>query len=63
MDGKLIENNLNNKAVSRRWLEDQLEKRGKRIEDVFYAVKSTNGKLILDYYQDGLKHPIDKENS
>ncbi|TNJ62790.1 DUF421 domain-containing protein [Paenibacillus hemerocallicola] len=62
MDGQLIENNLNNNDVSRRWLEAELEKREKNIADVFYAVKSTNGKLMLDFYEDGLKRPIDKES-
>ncbi|MDF2660776.1 MAG: rane protein [Paenibacillus sp.] len=61
MDGQLIENNLNNNGVSRRWLEAELEKREKNIADVFYAVKSTNGKLMLDFYEDGLKRPIDQE--
>jgi uncharacterized membrane protein YcaP (DUF421 family) len=59
MDGRLIENNLNNNGISRRWLEAELEK---SIEDVFYAVKSTNGKLRLDFYEDGLRQPIDKES-
>jgi uncharacterized membrane protein YcaP (DUF421 family) len=62
MDGRLIENNLNNNGISRRWLEAELEKREKSIEDVFYAVKSTNGKLRLDFYEDGLRQPIDKES-
>jgi uncharacterized membrane protein YcaP (DUF421 family) len=61
MDGQLIEDNLNRHEVSRGWLEAELNRRKKRIEDVFYAVKSTNGKLILDFYNDGLKQPIDPE--
>lgn len=63
MDGQVIENNLNLHGVSRRWLESELEKRQKNISDVFYAVKSTKGKLILDFYQDGLKSPIDQEGN
>lgn len=62
MDGQLIENNLSNNGVSRRWLEAELERREKSIADVFYAVKSTNGKLMLDFYEDGLRQPIDKES-
>ncbi|MEF3307551.1 DUF421 domain-containing protein [Paenibacillus sp. GYB004] len=61
MDGQLIERNLNEHGVSRKWLESELEHKNKRISDVFYAVKSTSGKLMLDFYQDGLKQPIDKE--
>ncbi|WP_240041082.1 DUF421 domain-containing protein [Paenibacillus ginsengarvi] len=61
MDGQLIDNNLDNDGVSIRWLESELEKRDKRIADVFYAVISTNGKLILDFYKDNLKQPVDKE--
>ncbi|MEK8129807.1 DUF421 domain-containing protein [Paenibacillus filicis] len=62
MDGQLIKENLTQHEVSQRWLETELDKRKKRIDDVFYAVKSTSGKLILDFYDDGLKRPIDQEN-
>lgn len=62
MDGQIVDNNLKDEGLSRRWLEQQLEKRDKQVEDVFYAVLSTNGKLMLDFYEDGLNNPIDKEN-
>ncbi|MFU2108295.1 hypothetical protein ACM6L3_15925 [Paenibacillus larvae] len=39
----------------------QLSKKGKKVSDVFYAVKSTKGNLIIDYYKDHLASPIDKE--
>ncbi|PYI56954.1 DUF421 domain-containing protein [Paenibacillus flagellatus] len=63
MDGRLIERNLADYGVSRTWLLSRLEKRGKRVEDVFYAVKSTDGKLRLDFYEDRLEEPVDQEQN
>jgi hypothetical protein len=35
----------------------QLKARGKKLEDVFYAVKGSNGQL----YVDNIQHPVDVE--
>ncbi|MFC7371920.1 DUF421 domain-containing protein [Fictibacillus iocasae] len=51
MDGSVLEQNLND-IHNRTWLNQQLTSRGLTLSDVFYAVVSSNGTLILDLYQD-----------
>jgi len=61
MDGQILHRNLDQNNISEEWLMQQINNKGKEAHDIFYAVKSTNGKLIFDYYQDELSNPIDKE--
>ncbi|AQT84700.1 putative membrane protein [Paenibacillus larvae subsp. larvae] len=61
MDGEIQEDNLAVHGITKEWLTSQLSKKGKKVSDVFYAVKSTKGNLIIDYYKDHLASPIDKE--
>lgn len=61
MDGKIMTDNLQKSDVSPQWLSQQLEKRGLIPEEVFYAVRGTNGKLFCDLYEDQIRHPIDPE--
>lgn len=61
MDGKIIEKNVGDNGISKEWLLSHISKKGKKIEDVFYGVKSSNGKLYLDFYHDGIHSPVDKE--
>jgi uncharacterized membrane protein YcaP (DUF421 family) len=61
MDGILMENNLKENGLTKEWLEKQLSRKGKRISDVFYGVRGTQQQLVFDYYEDGVKKPIDKE--
>ncbi|NOU92436.1 DUF421 domain-containing protein [Paenibacillus sp. LMG 31456] len=61
MDGKIIKPNLAENNLSEQWLMSQIEQKGKKLSDIFYAVKTTNGNLVLDYYIDNLQHPVDKE--
>ncbi|MNO62093.1 hypothetical protein D3C76_527640 [compost metagenome] len=61
MDGVLIVENLENNDLTKEWLEKQLSRKGKRISDVFYGVRGTQQQLVFDYYEDGIREPIDKE--
>ena len=51
MDGVIVEKNLNDQ-YSRGWLDQQLQTRNLNMEDVYYAVISSNGSLIIDLYND-----------
>ncbi|MGG4344993.1 DUF421 domain-containing protein [Paenibacillus lautus] len=61
MDGQLLEDNLKVNDLSPDWIQDILKHRNKNIEDVFYAVKGTDGQLYMDFYKDKIQHPIDVE--
>ncbi|MFD0677777.1 MULTISPECIES: DUF421 domain-containing protein [unclassified Paenibacillus] len=61
MDGKMMKENLLENNLSEQWLMNQIDQKGKKLSDIFYGVKTTNGNLVFDYYKDNLQHPIDKE--
>jgi len=61
IDGQLLIDNLNSNHISESWINSQLKARGKKLENVFYAVKSSNGQLYVDEYKDNIQHPIDVE--
>lgn len=61
MDGTIMEKNLKDHGLTEEWLENELRRRGKRIVDVFYAVRGTQQKLFFDFYEDGIGNPINKE--
>jgi len=61
MDGKVMEENLNNNGLTKEWLEEELRRKGRRLSDVFYAVKGTHQQVVIDCYEDGIHQPIDKE--
>lgn len=61
MDGQVMNKNMNHAGVDKKWLADDVKKRGKSLTEVFYAVKSTNGKIYYDFYSDEIIRPIDKE--
>jgi hypothetical protein len=42
-------------------LAKELKNRGKKVSDVFYAVRGTREQLVFDFYQDNINNPIDKE--
>lgn len=52
MDGEIIHKNLN-QPYTMDWLLQELKKRNITVEDTYYAVKGTNGKLYIDLYKDG----------
>ncbi len=61
MDGQLLEGNLKVNNIPPEWVMDKLTARGKQLDDVFYAVKGSNGQLYIDFYNDKITHPIDIE--
>ncbi|MHA7582561.1 DUF421 domain-containing protein [Paenibacillus vandeheii] len=61
IDGQLLQDTLNSNHISESWLLSQLKERDKKLEDVFYAVKGSNGHLYVDDYKDNIHHPIDVE--
>lgn len=61
MDGIILEENLRKHGLNKEWLEKQVRRQGKQLSDVFYAVRGTQQQMFFDYYQDGIRHPVDKE--
>jgi uncharacterized membrane protein YcaP (DUF421 family) len=61
MDGKMIEENLEQNNLDKEWVLREIGKRHAAPESVFYAVRGSNGQLFLDLYRDGIEQPIDKE--
>jgi uncharacterized membrane protein YcaP (DUF421 family) len=61
IDGKILEKNFTENHISKRNVQHQITKMNKRLEDVFYAVQGSNGKLYIDLYEQDIDHPIDKE--
>ena len=61
MDGTIQEKNLENNGLTKEWLETELKRKGKRISEVFYAVRGTQQQLIFDLYEDNIHKPVDKE--
>ena len=61
MDGKILHNNLKQNQLQLDWLMGLLNKKGLRLDQVNYAVKNSNGKVIFDLYDDQMSNPIDKE--
>jgi uncharacterized membrane protein YcaP (DUF421 family) len=61
MDGQIIEDNLKDNGITKEWLLSQVRKRGLSIEKINYAVKSSNGSLYIDPFEDHISQPIDQE--
>lgn len=60
VDGKIVEQNLAQNKLSKKWLEDQLETQGiYSIGEVYYASLGTDGQLFVDKKQDTLDHITD----
>lgn len=52
-EGQLITQNLQQKNVTKEWVEEQLKQQGiHQIEDVFYALYLPNGTLYVDLYEE-----------
>lgn len=61
MDGKIIEDNLNQNHLATSWLLTELKKRDITVEETVYAVLLANGHIYVDKYKDHIPVPIDKE--
>jgi uncharacterized membrane protein YcaP (DUF421 family) len=60
MDGTVIEKNAKD-PYNLNWIKGECRKRNLQIEDVYYAVINSSGKLFIDKYNDKLSSPIDLE--
>jgi uncharacterized membrane protein YcaP (DUF421 family) len=61
MDGEVVLNSIHQSDLSLEWLQSQLRQRGLTVEQVFYAVRGTNGTIHFDLYKDQINHPIKTE--
>jgi uncharacterized membrane protein YcaP (DUF421 family) len=61
MDGQIIEDNLRRNGITKEWLASQAKTKGLPLESVNYAVKSSNGHLYFDSYEDRIQQPVDEE--
>ncbi|MBU2703825.1 uncharacterized membrane protein YcaP (DUF421 family) [Sporomusaceae bacterium BoRhaA] len=53
LDGKVIEQNLQNNGLNKEWLNKKLQEKGiNNIQEVAFAALSTNGNLYVDLYRD-----------
>lgn len=56
-DGAVQQGGLAALGLDQAWLTQELERIGKKVEDIFLAVAAQDGKMYLDYYKDRLKPP------
>ncbi|MDM5320082.1 DUF421 domain-containing protein [Bacillus altitudinis] len=61
MDGKLILKNIHENQLTEEWIDEELQKRQLSLKDIVYAVRSSNGSLYIDTYDDHIHSPIDQE--
>ncbi|BBP89698.1 hypothetical protein BsIDN1_33160 [Bacillus safensis] len=62
MDGKLIQKNIQENQLTEQWIEEELKKKRQlSLKDIVYAVRSSNGNLYIDTYDDHIHSPIDQE--
>ncbi|TES57498.1 DUF421 domain-containing protein [Halalkalibacterium halodurans] len=54
IDGEVNKENLLENDLSEEWLKQEILRRGYGIQDVFYAVLDSKGRLVLDTYRDHL---------
>lgn len=60
MEGELVSKNLTGE-YSQEWVRNQCQIRNVQLEDIYYAVVNSKGKLFFDLYDDDLKKPADVE--
>ncbi|MOA33686.1 hypothetical protein D3C78_1550000 [compost metagenome] len=61
MDGTIMEKNLRENQLTKQWLQTQIKNKGLAVQQINYAVISSNGSLYMDTYTDQITSPIDKE--
>ncbi|MFJ7639788.1 DUF421 domain-containing protein [Peribacillus sp. NPDC097225] len=61
MDGKILDEPLSTIGLNRNWLNDELDKSGVLLENVFLGQANSNGELTVDLYDDKLKVPSPQE--
>lgn len=60
MDGILVKKNTEPKYTND-WIEQELNARNVKLEEVQYAVVSSNGTLFIDLFHDGIKSPLNQD--
>lgn len=61
MDGEIIQDNLKQNNLTIEWLMSQVKKKGLKIAEVSYAVRTSTGNIYIDRYEDHIVNSIDKE--
>jgi uncharacterized membrane protein YcaP (DUF421 family) len=61
MDGKILEENLQENNISLEWLQAELLKRELNAESVVYALLTSSQTLYIDTHNDQLQSPMDVE--
>ncbi|MFA8439537.1 DUF421 domain-containing protein [Pueribacillus sp. YX66] len=57
MDGQIVDEELKNRGLNRRWLKTELEKIGVTIENVFLGQVDSTGQLTVDLFDDNITVP------
>lgn len=60
-DGQILDEPLSIAGLNRRWLQEELEKLGVTIENVYLGQVDSNGQLTVDLYDDQLQIPSPQE--
>ncbi|MFC0558864.1 hypothetical protein [Halalkalibacter alkalisediminis] len=61
MDGDIVKENSEENDLQLSWLQNELQKRNFRINEIYYAVLAVNGNINIDTYKDHILSPIDQE--
>ncbi|MDX8364390.1 DUF421 domain-containing protein [Cytobacillus sp. IB215665] len=61
MDGQIFDEPLTTIGLNRRWLKEELDKKGVAIENVFLAQVDSYGQLTIDVYDDKIEIPKPQE--
>ncbi|MFJ5714196.1 DUF421 domain-containing protein [Neobacillus sp. NPDC093127] len=60
MDGMAVEKNFNSQYSST-WLNQELKLRNLQMQEIQYAVITSNGSLFIDLFEDHINAPLDRE--
>jgi uncharacterized membrane protein YcaP (DUF421 family) len=64
MDGKVVQKNLKENALSEEWLRERLAEHGiLEPAKVVYAVLNSRGQIFIDLYRDEIHRPVDIEGN
>ncbi|MCQ6268762.1 DUF421 domain-containing protein [Fictibacillus sp. WQ 8-8] len=61
MDGNILDEPLSNRGFNRGWLNEELEKAGVSLDNVFLAQVDSYGQLTIDLYDDKIQVPSPQE--
>ncbi|MDM5196591.1 DUF421 domain-containing protein [Fictibacillus enclensis] len=61
MDGNILDEPLSNRGLNRGWLNEELDKAGVSLDNVFLAQVNSYGQLTMDLYDDKIQVPSPQE--